>query len=58
MKANELFGLVVIGIVMAGGAGWIMNIYKLCTSYESEGMILARAAGIFVPPLGCVLGYM
>ncbi|CFR14722.1 hypothetical protein [Yersinia frederiksenii] len=42
-------------------AGWIANIYKLATYglalADWGGMQVARVIGIFVAPLGAVLGF-
>ena len=40
--------------------GWIWNIVKLVNSGFDviNGMLIARAIGIFVAPLGSVLGYL
>jgi hypothetical protein len=57
MKHGWIAGLV---IVLLGGYGWVMNIVTLCNS-EFEpitGMLVARIVGIFIAPLGIVLGYI
>lgn len=48
---------VVVGIACVGG--WIANIWKLCHMDFGgiTGMLIARAIGIPVGPLGMVLGY-
>ena len=48
-------GLLIMGIMVAG---WVLNIAKLITYNETAGMLLARAAGIFIAPLGGVLGWL
>ena len=50
-----LLGLTVI---IAGVLGWILNIVALVGANEIAGMEIARIAGIFIPPLGAVLGYL
>lgn len=37
--------------------GWIKNIIDIIHWHEPIGMLIARIAGIFVPPLGGVLGW-
>ena len=51
------FGLV---FILAAVAGWILNIAKLIESgiEPMTGMVIVRAIGIFVAPLGSVLGFM
>lgn len=54
------WGLVVTCFVIAAGYGWIMNIVKLIGSdfIWSSGMSIARLVGIFVAPLGAILGWL
>lgn len=46
-------------LVVASIYGWIANIVKLVDVGDGQitGMVLARVAGIVVPPVGAVLGY-
>ena len=39
-------------------AGWIWNIAKLASNHEDVGMVVLRAIGIFVAPLGGIVGYL
>ena len=43
----------VVGIVY----GYIHNIVLLVTQNEALGMIIGRVLGIFIAPIGIVLGY-
>lgn len=54
--AGMLFLLAVIG---AMAIGWIMNIVTIAHSNFSDltGMLILRVIGIFVAPLGSVLGW-
>lgn len=57
VTATEL----IIGIIiLAGGWGWIWNIVKLCAmSFDPlTGLLVVRAIGIFVFPVGMVVGYL
>jgi len=45
--------LSIIAILLAG---WIVNIYALAQSTSLSGMVVLRAIGIFVAPLGSFLG--
>lgn len=39
--------------------GWVWNIIKLVDMCcDISGMLIVRAAGIFVPPLGAVMGFL
>lgn len=48
---------VILSLALVGG--WIANIVKLIGgSFDHvTGMLVARAIGVFVAPLGAVLGY-
>lgn len=53
-------GLVLIaGIVLAAAVGWVWNIVKLMemTFDPITGMIVVRIIGIFIVPLGCIVGW-
>lgn len=55
---DDLWGLVGIGIVLFGAVGWIMNIVAVAQSDVVSGMVILRVVGIFMAPLGAVLGYL
>jgi hypothetical protein len=51
-----------IGFIMlwvAAGIGWILNIAKIVGSINDPitGMLIFRAVGVFLFPVGCVLGW-
>ena len=57
MKVN--FSIVIIAvIVLAGAFGWGMNIAELARATEFSGLVVLRVIGIFVAPLGAILGYI
>jgi len=63
MKSQRVFNIVWLSIVLlvfVGSAGWIWNIIKMTQSSFDviTGMFVARCIGVFVPPLGAVLGYL
>ncbi len=39
-------------------AGYALNIFKLVSNNETIGFVVARACGVFMPPLGVVLGFL
>lgn len=43
-------------LMVVGVFGWGLNIVELVQGGESTGLMLARVAGIFVAPLGAILG--
>lgn len=50
--------IIYLVILLAVGYGWIMNIVSMIhMDVVTTGMGVARIAGIFVPPLGAILGY-
>lgn len=46
-------------ILLAGAYGWVMNIVSIVNSdfAHLSGMLVLKVVGIFVVPLGCILGY-
>lgn len=58
-KGNALLGLIIIVLVIAGGIGWVKNLYALfhLTGKEALGEILMRVFGIF-PLIGAFVGYI
>jgi hypothetical protein len=53
-------GLAVLLLVLFLVVGWVANIIRLCgcdfrEPYKAE---IIRAVGVFVPPVGCIVGYI
>lgn len=66
MKQNQLeftirkvISKVIIAAVALGAGGWIANIVKIVGSDFGHitGMLVMRIIGVFVAPLGAVLGF-
>ena len=55
MKAVDFWALF---LVVAIVGGWVANIVKLATSNEAVGLLVLRGVGIFMWPIGAVLGYL
>jgi len=55
----EWLGMLYLIVGLAGVVGWVMNIVDIVNSDFSSitGMLVVRIIGVFVPPLGAVLGY-
>lgn len=55
-----VLALVYVAILLVAGGGWVANIVKLVgmDMGSLSGMVIVRVAGIFVPPLGAVMGYL
>ena len=54
------YELLFFALVLVASGGWIANIVKLVSSnFEPvTGLLIVRVAGIFVPPLGVVMGFL
>ena len=52
--------LVFLIVALVGAWGWISNIIKLASMDFGgvTGMLVLRAIGVFVAPLGAVLGFL
>ena len=58
---NNVLTIFVIWVTVIAGAlyGWIINIVTLAhMCCEVSGMLILRAVGIFIFPLGVVMGYI
>lgn len=55
--AFELFATI---ILVFGVGGWIANIVKIVSTLGDvlTGLFIARCIGVFVAPLGAILGYI
>ena len=51
--------LIVVVVVLAGVVGWVMNIFDIVAAVSDPitAMFILRCVGIFVAPLGAILGY-
>jgi hypothetical protein len=56
----SLFSLFMLAIFLLGAVGWVWNIVKIIgTGFDVlTGMLIARCIGVFIAPLGAVLGYL
>ena len=58
---NKQVGIFYVGyllVVVALIIGWVMNILKIVAWEESMGMLVVRAIGVFIGPLGGVMGWL
>ena len=51
-------GLIVLLIVLLTAYGWVANIVKLVSSDIITTLEIVRIIGIFLAPLGAILGYL
>lgn len=52
--------LVVMGLLIAGLIGWVLNIVKIVgVDWSTEiGLGIVRVIGVIIPIIGAVLGYV
>lgn len=48
----------IIALFVLGAVGWVMNIVTIAKADYFTGMIVIRAIGVFIAPLGAVLGWI
>jgi hypothetical protein len=58
MKDSDWGALLWLGLIILGGIGWICNIIEIAHAEMITGMIILRVVGIFMFPLGAVLGWL
>ena len=58
MKNEDWAGLFWLGIFILGAIGWISNIVEIAHADIVSGMVILRVVGIFMFPLGAVLGWL
>ncbi len=46
-----------LAAIIFGCAGYVLNIVKLVQATGITGLELFRVCGVFVPPLGAIVGY-
>lgn len=58
-KGNAIVALMFLCLWAFGVIGWVWNIVKIVgSSFDViTGMLVVRVIGIFVAPIGCILGY-
>ena len=59
-KGFTLPEMIVVCVLLLGVGGWIANIVKILAIMNDDitGMFILRIVGIFVAPVGAVLGYL
>lgn len=57
--ASLAFLLVYVSVTIIGALGWVFNIIKLCSMDSSHpGLFVVRIVGIFIPPVGAIMGWL
>lgn len=59
-KGYAALQLVMVAVFLLGVGGWIANIVKIINAGFDvfTGILIARCIGVFIAPLGAVLGYI
>lgn len=50
--------LIVVIVIVIGVCGWVWNIVKIAGSDAINAMVILRCIGVFIAPLGSVLGFL
>lgn len=54
-----LLAALAVALVAGGAIGWVLNLVALAKmDYTAIGMLVLRVVGVFVAPIGAVLGYV
>jgi hypothetical protein len=59
VKIGVVTMLIIFGMIVAGLVGWVMNIFGIAHSdfNNVDGMLILRVIGVFMFPIGAVVGY-
>ena len=59
-KVSFVPSLLVIVVAILGFVGWVMNIMTIAGSSFNDltGLLVLRVVGIFIAPMGAVLGWI
>lgn len=57
---EAIFALIVLTVGIGGAVGWVKNIIKIAGSSFQPllPLVVIRIIGVFIVPLGAVLGYI
>lgn len=56
---SDTFSSLLAFLLLFGGiVGWIANLVAIAQADYINGMVLVRIAGIFIAPLGAILGWI
>lgn len=57
MKTGIICVLVWLAIMVAAVVGWVLNIVAIAQTTTFSGFVILRAIGVFIAPLGAILGW-
>ena len=55
---RNILSVVVLGLFAVGAIGWVFNVVAIVHASQVTGLVIARVVGIFIVPLGSVLGFL
>ena len=58
MKDSDWGAFIWLGLVILGGIGWVLNIVEIAHADIVNGFVILRVVGIFMFPLGAILGWL
>ena len=58
MKDSDWGAFIWLGLIILGGIGWVLNIVEIAHAEIVNGFVMLRVVGIFMFPLGAVLGWL
>jgi hypothetical protein len=58
MKNSDWAAFIWLGLIILGGIGWVLNIIEIAHADLISGFVMLRVVGIFMFPLGAVLGWL
>jgi hypothetical protein len=47
----------IVTVVFAGAIGWGLNLVKIFGTDHLDGQLVLRIIGVFMAPIGAILGY-
>ena len=59
-KGYALIDITLISLILIGAWGWVWNLVKIFdgTFDPLSGLMVLRVIGVFVAPLGCIVGFL
>ena len=59
MTPQQIQSALILIALALGAVGWVMNIVKMAATNDPlTGLFVVRAVGVFIAPLGAVMGYL
>jgi hypothetical protein len=58
MKDSDWAAFIWLGLIILSGIGWILNIIEIAHADLVSGFVILRVVGIFMFPLGAILGWL